>query len=418
MATYVQTTLDEIDFAIAGYAESVFTGFAGPITTTIQIAGVVGLALIGVNAVLQWAPIRVSEYITWGVRYVIILAVATSWSQFLPFYDILTNAPGAIGAALLDVTEAPNLNVALDAMITELLEFSDRAAEEASWMTIDITSVLLLAMGAMMACIAIMVSAFAKIGLAMAVSIAPVFIAALLFRGTSDLFASWSRFTIGFALIPLVLAGVMGAVLSIGEDLIEDAQEATMMAEAAGFLIVALAAIVMMGLVPTMVNGLAGSIVATTSGIKEARGAGTVAASGLRKGGEGAGKVARGVGGKVAPGALASYSAAGAARAAPAGERIQNAIADYQSAREAGKKNRERYMDRTAMISGRRTSWAERREADRAGRMQQARTNIRSRDASPPPPPPPPADGKSNGPSSPVMPMRNRPTKPGDKDKP
>ena len=63
MATFVQTTLNELDAAITGYADSTFTAFAGPIATTLQLMGLVGLAFIALNTILQWVPVRVSEYI-------------------------------------------------------------------------------------------------------------------------------------------------------------------------------------------------------------------------------------------------------------------------------------------------------------------------------------------------------------------
>ena len=64
-----------------------------------------------------------------------------------------------------------------------------------------------------------------------------------MFRATSNLFESWVRFTIGFALIPLVMAGVVGAVVGIGQGMIGDAASATDLEDAAGFLIVGVGAI-------------------------------------------------------------------------------------------------------------------------------------------------------------------------------
>ena len=273
MATYINDTLTLIDTAIASYAENVFVGFAGPMTTAIQAAGLVGLALIAANSVMQFAPIRATSYLTWGIRYVMVLSVATSWSQFQPIYEILTNVPGSIGAALLGATSAPNLNIALDSMVAEIFAFSDRASEESGWLGISLTAVVLVVLGALMACVAILVSALAKIGLAMAVSFAPIFIACLLFDATRQLFESWTRFTLGFALIPLVLAGVMGAVIGVGESLIGTASSATEISQAAAFIIVVFAAVFMMYNIPSLVTGLAGSIVTTGTGLAEARAA-------------------------------------------------------------------------------------------------------------------------------------------------
>ena len=273
MATHINDTLTLIDNAIASYAQTVFSNFGGPVTTMIQAGGAVGLALVAANTILQFTPIRISNYINWAVRYVMILSVATTWSQFQPIYDILTNIPGNIGAALLTATSAPNLNLAMDEMVTAIFDFSDRASEESGWLGISLTSVVLVVLGALMACVAILVSALAKVGLAMSVSFAPVFIACLLFSATRSLFESWTRFTIGFALIPLVLAGVMGAVIGVGQGLAGTASGATDISAAAGFIIVIFAAIFMMFNIPSLVTGLAGTIVTTGTGLAESRAA-------------------------------------------------------------------------------------------------------------------------------------------------
>ena len=273
MATHISDTLTLIDNAIASYSQSVFTGFAGPVTTMIQAGGLVGLVLIAANALFQFTPIRMSSYVTWGVRYVMILSVATTLSQFEPIYDILTNVPGNIGASLLTATSAPNLNLAMDEMVTEVFNFSDRANEESGWLGVSLTAVVLVVLGALMACVAILVSALAKVGLAMAVSFAPVFIACLLFSATRSLFEAWTRFTIGFALIPLVLAGVMGSVIGVGRTLASGVGGVSDMSQAAGFIIVIFAAIFMMFNIPSLVTGLAGTIVTTGTGVAEARAA-------------------------------------------------------------------------------------------------------------------------------------------------
>ena len=282
MAQYIEGTLDLIDTAIGSYAETVFAGFAGPVTTMIQAAGVVGLGLIAANSVLQFTPIRMTSYLTWAIRYVIVLSVATSWSQFSAIYDILTNVPGSIGAKLLGATSAPNLNVALDNMVSEIFAFSDRANEESGWLGISLTAVVLVVLGAIMACVAILVSALGKIGLAMSISFAPIFIASLLFNATRQLFETWTRFTLGFALIPLVLAGVMGAVIGVGQSLVSTASGATEISQAAAFIIVVFAAVFMMYQIPSLVTGLAGSIVTTGTGLAEARAAARQAQGGAR----------------------------------------------------------------------------------------------------------------------------------------
>lgn len=374
MATYIQDTLDQIDGAVATYAQSVFVDFAGPVSTSIRLGGLVALAFLGINLVMQWAPLRVTEFAKWGVRYLVILALATSWSQFLPFYDMLTNLPGNIGAKLLAVSGATSLNGALDQMVTAIFNFSDRAADESGFFSISMLSIVLAIVGSLMACVAILVAAIAKVGLAMAVSLAPIFIATLLFRGTSDLFNSWAKFTLGFALIPLVLAGVMGAIVGIGSGMIAEIDDAITLTDAAGFLIVALAAIFLMSQVPTMVNGLAGTVVATASGVREAQQlAGGI---GMSMGG------ARSVAQAAHPTLAAMSSAVGAAWAAEGGmgARTRNGVQEMVQAYVARKQARENAQTRMAAM-GRRTSLGADFEAGQAGMLQFARERSRQRAA-------------------------------------
>ena len=258
MATIIQDIMGDIDTAVGSFAETIFNDLAGPLTTTIQLGGVMGLALLAANALMQWSPMRMSQYLTWAVRFVVILSVATTWAQFDPIYQILTNVPGSIGGAMISDLSAPSLNDAMDAMVTEIFNYGDRAEAEAAWYEISLVSVLLKLLGALIAAVAIIVLAAAKIGLAFAVATAPIFIATLLFGFTADLFKSWARFTIGFALIPLVLAGVMGAILFVGADILSLAEGGERLEDALQLIVISIVSVFMMMQVPTMVNGLAG----------------------------------------------------------------------------------------------------------------------------------------------------------------
>ena len=225
-------------------------------------------ALIAANSLMQFQPMRMGSFVTWAARYVLILSVATTWAQFNVIFNILTNVPDSYGGILLNAAgggaggSAAGLNSSMDNMVTEVFTLADTANSNTSFLGVSITGVLLGVLGSIMATVAIIVSAIAKIGLALAVGLAPLAIASMMFRGTSQLFESWSRFTLGFAVIPLVLAGIMGAIIGVGSGLIGTSGSATALSEIAGFLIVALAAIFMMYQVPTLSSGLAGSIVA------------------------------------------------------------------------------------------------------------------------------------------------------------
>lgn len=361
MATFITDTLNAIDGAILNYAQTVFGSFAGPLTGALQAMGLAGLAFVGFNALTSFYPIRVSEYLKWGLRYVIILSVATSWAQFAPIFDIITNVPSSIGATLLNQTGAINLNAAMDNMVTNIFAVSDDVTARAGTFNVGmaLTAAILTILGAFMAVVAIIVASIGKIGLAMAVSLAPIFIGSLLFRATSDLFTTWSRFTLGFAMIPLALAGIMGAIIGVGTGMIVSPSGVTKLGDIAGFLIVALAGIIMMSQIPPIVNSLAGGIVATASGVREAQKVGEALRGGARR---------------AEPRARQLASAAGAARAADGGAiaRVRAAYDDSRATSAAMRDNKEKFRTRSARL-GRQTKFSETNEAARAGLSQASR---------------------------------------------
>lgn len=390
MATYVENTLNALDAAITGYAASSFGTFAGPVAAVCQAMGVVGLAFIAMNALTQWAPIRASEYLKWGLRYVIVTAVATSWAQFAPVYDIVTNVPGELGAQLMGIVGAPNLNSAFDEMITTLFEFSDALADEAGLFSISMASIVVWIIGGLMAAAAIIVIALGKIGLGMAIALAPIFIPTLMFRATSNLFESWVRFTLGFALIPLVMAGVVGAIVGIGQALISEAAGASDLEDAAGFIIVGVGAVFMTLMVPTLVNGLSGTITATANGVAMAMGG-----AGLVAGGAVAGLK----GGRAARQAIAPY-VGGEVRGHQAGRAASAAGGNYWEGRAAEmqrqKAHRLKYADRAseyAAARGRQESGLDRFKAANAGqRYENRKADRRRANVAPSPNPPRPTD--------------------------
>ena len=380
MATFVEDTLNNVDAAILGYAQSSFSAFAGPIAGVLQVMGVVGLALIAINALVQWVPIRVSEYLKWGLRFVVLTAVATSWAQFAPIYNIVTNSPGELGATLMGVVNAPNLNSAFDAMITTLFDFSDALADEAALFSISMASIVVWIIGGLMAASAIIVIALGKIGLGMAIALAPIFIPTLMFRATSNLFESWVRFTLGFALIPLVMAGVVGAVVGIGQGMIGLAATATTLENAAGFLIVGVGAIFMTLMVPTLVNGLSGTITATANGVAMAMGGAGLGVAGAAAGYAGM-RAAKQAVAPILQGEARAQAAGGDAKAAGG-----NAAEARSAERLRQKGIRQKYAHKAtehAAYHGKQASGLDRFQAANAGQRYENRASPLQRGSAP-----------------------------------
>ena len=121
--------------------------------------------------------------------------------------------------------------------------------------------------------------------------------------------------------------------------------------------------------VPTLVNGLAGTFVATANGVAIARGGAGAAQGGMKSMTQ-----------MATPRIAQLGSAVGAANAAGGGvgTRVGAAMQDAKQTSAAMRENREKIGQRN-MERGQRTSFGERNEAGRAAMVQQVRENKNAR---------------------------------------
>jgi type IV secretion system protein VirB6 len=290
----IMDTLTKIDTAVASYIQNVFMHVGPPVAKMIKAAGVVGISFIAVNGLMQFRTIQFSEYFNWSVKYILILMFATTWANFAPIYDIVTNVPSSYGGALLNSTGFgaggdTGIYQQMDSFVASIFEMAKVSMKRGGLfnLTPKIVGVVLAILGAFFVVAAVIIMCIGKIGLAMAFSLAPLFIASLMFKPTSELFHSWSKLTIGFAMIPLVVASIMGIVLGLSKALLGSWAAdggGFNFSDLAGFLIMILASVFLLWQVPMLVQSLSGSIVGGINGAAAAASAMGSAKGGAQRG--------------------------------------------------------------------------------------------------------------------------------------
>ncbi len=258
-------TMNLIDTAVQSYVAGVFAKVSAPIKTVLQASGVVGLGFMAVNSLFQFKPIQFSEYFNWAVKYILILMMATVWANFEPIYNIVTNVPAEYGGAILDSTglgAGGNLNQQLDAFAGTVFKIGGAWMKKGSLFNLlpKIIGVLIMVLGAFLVVAAVLIMAIGKIGLAMAMSLAPIFIATLVFRQTSDLFSTWTKFALGFASVPMVMAGIMGVMLGLSKTFLDQATDANKLQQIMPLILILLACIFLIWQIPQLVQALSGSM--------------------------------------------------------------------------------------------------------------------------------------------------------------
>ena len=151
--------------------------------------------------------------------------LATNWSFFyIIIYDIFTNEPAHITRILISSSGEVGLNhstaSALDTMFDQGMHQASILFGMVSYHVSAFAYIfggLCIAAATILLCIlALAMMMYAKIALALVLFLAPLFCLFALFNSTKGWFEGWLRQCLNFALIPILVCGVLMIILSLG----------------------------------------------------------------------------------------------------------------------------------------------------------------------------------------------------------
>ena len=378
---FIETTIGRIDAAVASNTETVFGVISADVPGVLTLAGILGLAWIGISGLLSVRPAPFSSYAGLMLRYGLVVGAVMSWDFFGDAYDILTTLPAEIGGTMLGEPGDTVWGKADGILDMFGLDGQECGIVSGSF-TACIRDVIGFVVYVLFATVIILIVGGAKIGLAFAIGLAPVFVACAMFRATGTLFATWSKWTLGFALTPMLAVGLAGLVIGIATEAIGDAAQAAgdeeiSLADLLTPVVMALTGGFLVAQVPSMAGALSGSIVASATGLA-AQALGWGAGAALSAAGTGASHIRTG-------GAVAG-SAIGAGRTASAGggSFVHGMMEDLAAQRETRRTMMDAHAARRAAF-GHTTGPGERMEAwpamarHAAGRQRAARAEASGR---------------------------------------
>lgn len=297
-----------IDTTLIDYVQTVYDSVAEPIRILLGAVALVALLFIAVNHVIQFRPVNYSMYLQWGLRYILIYAFATMWVNFQGIYTLLMEVPNDYATLMLRsvalTIQTVDTRVLDPARITDVYSAMDEFAHAIIWIAHEFlrdisifhigkslrnifTGALILIIGGIFTAASAIIILIGKIGFALAISLAPLAIIMLMTPQTKQHFESWTRFTIGFVVIPLLTSGLMTIVLFVASQVLATSGASTGDKTLYfGFLFIMIAALVLLYMLPTMASTLASASVAavgagaTFAAASMARGAARSAMSG------------------------------------------------------------------------------------------------------------------------------------------
>ena len=354
-----QDILGIIDGSLSKFAELIFTGVAGPISTILKILAIFALLMLAVKNLLQFGATSYSAYILFFVRYILIMMFATVWANFEPIYIVLSEIPDDYGTLILktvlvslrtlrkDILDPANVKdiyTGIDAFARAIVWIADDFFRDTAWNDLGKTfkntfiGIVIMIIGAFFYVASMVIVIVGKVGFNIGITMAPLAISMLLVENTRQYFDAWLRFVIGYAVIPLLCAALLGVVFFMaGEILADSGASSGDKAKFFPFLFIMVAAVALLFQIPTMASSIAGASVAAVG----AGAVGGMASWAMRR----AGNAKSLAGGAKSLASGAKSMASGGISAAQGAKRwagsVKNGISAAKEARDAGASKRQ-----------------------------------------------------------------------------
>jgi type IV secretion system protein VirB6 len=210
--------LRQVDQITLGYTAKAYQAVVSAHITELRLMMVAYIALFGI-AVLQGAlSMSLRDASRHILKALIVFQLATNWGTFTTFfYNVFTVGPEKLTAALIGGKDPTQQ---LEDVFVTGVDAARNINRKAG--TFDVAQIflgVLILMGTvLMVGIALFLLILSKLGLAILLSIAPVFIALALWKSTQGLFQGWINYLVNYAMIPVVTYALLGLILALMKD--------------------------------------------------------------------------------------------------------------------------------------------------------------------------------------------------------
>ena len=251
--------LNGIDDTVSNLAQTTAGSLAGEVAGLLAVLGLMGFFILALNMYLQIVPMALGTGISWTIRFGVIFAAATSAAFFTQMYDAVTDGADGLAGLFLGGTD---LTTGLQSLIDSLLESANTMWDTAGFTDVGlvVAAIVIYVVVVFLTAVSVLVIGIAKIGLAIALGLAPLFIMLLLFGPTASFFGTWTKFTLGFAMIIILTAGIVGSMIALFQSYGADADPSEGLSGMIELLVVSVSSIFFITQIPTYGTALAGSV--------------------------------------------------------------------------------------------------------------------------------------------------------------
>jgi len=269
MINHTTDILNQVDAITLGFTAKAFQAVVDAHVTELRLMLVAYFACYGIAIVQGWVPITMKEIAKHVLKAILIFSIATNWGNFTVFfYNTFTSGPDKLMSALVGGAEpSQQLGVVFDKGMAAASQIYENAGRwdfgQMSVGFIVMMSTILLTAYALFLLI------LSKLGLAILLSLGPIFVPLLLWQSTKGLFQSWLHYVINFSLIPVLTLGFLGLIISILEGSvlkIEQVGDRPLIYHTLPYLLTGFITLLLLAQVPRLASSLGSGIALSTEG--------------------------------------------------------------------------------------------------------------------------------------------------------
>lgn len=222
--SFILDTLNTVDAVIGNFVNTAYTHFVQANAGMITLLFTVYVMFLGYQFLNHNHHFNLSTVTRHMVVMVCVYGMIMNWQLYQLFvYNVFTNEPGNIAQVLVSSTgkfnAGGNIFDALDGIYTAVINatmgFFGQVGFSATGITFLFYGILVFLIGSLLCVFALLLFIYAKMMMAVALALGPIFIIFILWESTKGMFTSWLRTLITLAMIPVVTSAILVLMLSV-----------------------------------------------------------------------------------------------------------------------------------------------------------------------------------------------------------
>ena len=261
--------LMRVDTITLGYTAKAYQAVVNAHATELRLMLVAYFAIYGVAVLQGFVPLTMGALAKHVLKAGLVFSIATNWGTFTIYcYNLFTSGPDDLMGALVGgANPSAQLGVVFDrGMSSASLIYENAGKFDMGQMSV---AFVLMISTVLLTAYALFLLILSKLGLAVLLSLGPIFIPFALWPATKGLFQSWLHYLINYALIPVLTLGLLGLIISILDDAVQKIQavgDRPLIYHTFPFLLTGSITVLLLAQVTRLASTLGGGVALSTEG--------------------------------------------------------------------------------------------------------------------------------------------------------